>query len=38
MKTMNDNMKKQVWKQYEKYADGDLVDAIAELGKRDWYE
>lgn len=38
MNTMNDNMKKQVWKQYEKYADGDLVDAIAELGKRDWYE
>ena len=38
MKTMNDDMKKQVWKTYEKYSDGDLEEAIQELGKRDWYE
>ncbi len=38
MKTLNDDMKKQVWKTYEKYNEGNLEEVIKQYGKRDWYE
>ena len=38
MKTLNEDMKRQVWKTYEKYPDGDIEQAIKELGKASWYE
>lgn len=38
MKIMNDDTKRKVWKEFEKYADGDLEEAIKEYGKQKWYE
>jgi hypothetical protein len=38
MKTMNEVMKKKVWKTYDKYVDGDLEEVISTYGKKDWYD
>ena len=37
MKTLNDDMKRQVWKTYEKYPEGNLEEVIKQYGKREWY-
>lgn len=31
-------MKSQIWKTYEHYADGDIEEALVEVGKATWYE
>lgn len=37
MKTLNDDMKAQVWKTYEKYPNGNLEEVLKIYGKREWY-
>ncbi len=37
LKILNDDMKKQVWKTYEKYPEGNLKEVIKQYGKREWY-
>jgi len=34
---LNDDMKKQVWKTYDKYPEGNLEEVIKQYGKREWY-